>query len=166
MPHIKRLEQNDRPALRQFWQEHWGGLMVVHGNAYTADDLDGFAAVEENAWLGLVTFTVEGNAYEIISLNSLREGMGIGTALIRAVETEARRLGCARLVIATTNDNTHALRLYQKYGFELAALRLGALTESRRLKPSIPLIGNDGIPMRDELELELRLDGGADLDGS
>jgi hypothetical protein len=29
--------------------------------------------------------------------------------------------------------------------------------QSRKLKPEIPLIGNDGIPIRDEIELEMKL---------
>jgi len=160
MSTIKRLTETDRPSLRQFWKEHWGGdSMVVHGQVYTTDQLDGFVTIEDNTWLGLVTFLVEGNACEIISLDSLREGLGIGTALIKAVEKEARKLGCARLVVVTTNDNTHALRFYQKRGFQLTTLRRLAVNESRKLKPGIPLTGDDGIPIRDELELELRLDG-------
>ena len=159
MHSIQQLTEADRPALRKFWQQHWDGLMIVDGRAYTGDDLDGFVAIENDAWLGLATFIVEGDHCEIISLDSLREGEGIGTALIKEVEKEARKLGCARLVIATTNDNTRALRLYQKCGFELTTLRRRAVEESRKLKPSIPLIGSDGIPMRDELELEMRLDG-------
>jgi hypothetical protein len=31
------------------------------------------------------------------------------------------------------------------------------LAAARRLKPQIPAIGHDGIPLRDELELALRL---------
>jgi hypothetical protein len=42
----------------------------------------------------------------------------------------------------------------------LAALRPGAIEESRRIKPSIPLVGEHGIPIRDELELELLLGEG------
>lgn len=159
MYQIQRLTEADRPALRQFWQEYWDGLMIVDGRAYTGDTLDGFVAVENDTWLGLATFIIEDDHWEIISMNSLREGQGIGTALIKEVEKEARRLGCARLVIATTNDNTHALRLYQKCGFELTTLRRRVVEKSRKLKPSIPLIGSDGIPIRDELELEMRLDG-------
>ena len=34
----------------------------------------------------------------------------------------------------------------------------GALAETRRLKPSLPQLGFDGIPLRDELALELLLD--------
>ena len=69
----------------------------------------------------------------------------------------ARERGCRRLFLITTNDNLRALAFYQKRGFELAALRRGALNESRKLKPSIPLIGENGIPLRDEIELEMSL---------
>ncbi len=50
-----------------------------------------------------------------------------------------------------------ALRFYQKWGLRLVALHPNALEQSRRLKPEIPLVGRDGIPLRDELELEMTL---------
>jgi len=59
----------------------------------------------------------------------------------------------------TTNDNLTALRFYQQCGFVLAAIHRNALEQSRKLKPEIPLVGNDGIPLRDEIELEMMLDG-------
>jgi len=37
------------------------------------------------------------------------------------------------------------------------AVRRGAVTEARKRKPGIPLIGDNEIPIRDEIELELRL---------
>jgi hypothetical protein len=49
------------------------------------------------------------------------------------------------------------LRFYQRRGFELTALRRRAVEASRRLKPQIPAIGLYGIPIRDELELDLSL---------
>jgi len=157
---IQRLNEVDRPALRRFWIEHWGAeIVVARGRAYRVDEVDpGFAAVKDGVWIGQITFLVEDAVCEVTSINNLREGTGVGTALMRAVEEEARKLGCRCLRLVTTNDNTHALRFYQKYGFALTALRLGALDVSRRLKPSIPLIGFDGIPLRDELELEMLLD--------
>ena len=51
----------------------------------------------------------------------------------------------------------NALRFYQKRGFELFAIHRNALDISRKLKPEIPMIGNDGIPLRDEIELEMLL---------
>jgi GNAT superfamily N-acetyltransferase len=104
-----------------------------------------------------VTYHIEGDACEIVSLDSLVEGIGIGAALIEAVKDAALAAGCTRLWLITTNDNLHALRLYQKRGFVLAALHRNALEVSRRLKPQIPLVGLDGIPLRDEIELEMRL---------
>jgi hypothetical protein len=36
-------------------------------------------------------------------------------------------------------------------------VHVNALEESRRIKPEIPLMGMDGIPLRDEIELEIML---------
>jgi hypothetical protein len=46
-----------------------------------------------------------------------------------------------------------ALRFYQRRGFALTELRPGAVDESRRMKPQIPLVGAYGIHIRDELVL-------------
>ncbi|UCF27229.1 MAG: GNAT family N-acetyltransferase, partial [Chloroflexota bacterium] len=82
---------------------------------------------------------------------------GIGSALItKAVET-AELEGCYRVWLITTNDNIPALRFYQKRGFRLVAIHLNALDNSRKLKPEIPQDGLDGIPLRDEIELEFKI---------
>jgi ribosomal protein S18 acetylase RimI-like enzyme len=91
---------------------------------------------------------------EVISIDALEEGRGIGSALLLAVVYAAGSAGCRRVWLITTNDNVNALRFYQKRGFRLVALYPDAVTASRRIKPEIPLVGNDGIPLRDELELE------------
>ena len=155
---ILRLADPDHPTLRKFWSEHWGAdFMVVRGRVFRPDDLEGFIAVDGAEWVGLVTFYFEASVCEIMSLDSLRPGLGIGTSLIKVVEEVARQTGCQTLRLVTTNDNTHALRFYQKLGFELVALRRQAVNESRKIKPSISALGLDGIPIRDEIELELRL---------
>jgi hypothetical protein len=67
----------------------------------------------------------------------------------------ARRQGCARLWVITTNDNVDALRFYQRRGFCLVEVHRGAVDRSRvTLKPEIPAAGACGIPLRDEIELE------------
>jgi DNA-3-methyladenine glycosylase I len=55
----------------------------------------------------------------------------------------------------TTNDNLNTLRFYQKRGFVMVAVHRNALDLARMMKPIIPTIGKDGIPLRDEVELEL-----------
>jgi hypothetical protein len=84
-------------------------------------------------------------------------GQGVGTALIEAVKVAAIEAGCRRLWLMTTNDNLHALGFYQRRGFRLVAVYPGAVDAARLLKPEIPLLGNDGIPIRDEIELEIAL---------
>jgi N-acetylglutamate synthase-like GNAT family acetyltransferase len=155
---IRRLTAKDLPRLNQFWIRHWGGTeMIVHGDVFQAVQLDGFVAEQNDNWIGLVTFYINGTACEIMSLDSLQEDQGIGTNLVEEVILKAREAGCQRIFLTTTNDNLRALGFYQQRGFELACIRRGAVNESRRIKPSIPLTGCHNIPIRDEMELELEL---------
>jgi ribosomal protein S18 acetylase RimI-like enzyme len=155
---LRRLTPADLPRFRQFLIEHWGGEEIIaRGNIYRPEQLAGFVVEDENEWVGLVTFFVKGDECEITSLDSLREGKGFGTQLIDKVVEEARAGNCKRLFLITTNDNLHALGFYQRRGFEIVAVYRGAVNESRKRKPSIPLVGMDGIPLRDEIELEMSL---------
>lgn len=155
MTTLRSLTPEDLPRLRQFWIEQWAGEeMIVHGDVFRPEQLEGFV---NDDWSGLVTFVIGPAGCEIISLDSLKEGGGTGTALVDAVAQEATRRGCTRLFLSTTNDNLRALGFYQRRGFELVSVRRGAVTESRKRKPGIPLIGDNEIPIRDEIELELRL---------
>jgi len=155
---LRRLTPADLPRLRQFWIEHWGGEeMITRGNVYRPEQLDGFVVEDENEWVGLVTFFIKDDECEVTSLDSLREGKGIGTQLIDKAIEEARAGNCKRLFLITTNDNLHALGFYQKRGFEIVRVYRGAVNESRKIKLGIPLVGMDGIPLRDEIELEMLL---------
>ena len=158
MPEPRRLTQDDIPKLRQFWVEHWGGeVMIIRGETYRPDQLDGFVVEEGDEWTGLITFICKDHEMEVTSLDSLREGLGLGTKLMYRVIDEARKHQCKRVVLITTNDNLNALGFYQKRGFELAAIHRGAVDEARKIKPGIPKIGAHGIPLRDEIELEMKL---------
>ena len=155
---IRLLTANDLPRLRKFWKENWGDEFVVaHGVIYHPDTLDGFVAFDGDEWIGEVTYTFSDDECEIVSLDSLREGQGIGTKLINAVVDESKKRNCKRVFLITTNDNLHALGFYQKRGFELVAVHRGAVNESRKIKPGIPLIGMNNIPLRDEIESEMNL---------
>jgi len=155
---LRRLNTKDLPSLRQFWIEHWGDkIMITRGTIYRPEQLEGFVIEENNEWIGLITFIISQDECEVTSLDSLREGQGIGTTLLKAILEESRTRVCKRLFLITTNDNLNALGFYQKRGFEIAQIHRGAINESRKLKPSIPLIGMNNIPLRDEIELELSL---------
>ena len=157
---VRRLGVGDLARLRQFWVEHWGGeIMVSRGKIYLPEQLEGFVVEDNNEWIGLLTFFITNNECEVTSIDSLRTGMGIGTVLLNETIKEARERDCRRIFLMTTNDNLNALGFYQKRGFELVAVHRGAVNESRKIKASIPYIGMNNIPLRDEIELEMSLRG-------
>jgi len=156
---IEPLELDRRQLATQLLTEAWGAPVIVsRGKLHHVDQLPGFVAIgDNNNILGLITYHIDGDACEVVTLNSAVEQVGVGTALLHAVADAARAAGCRRLWLITTNDNTPALRFYQKRGFLLSALYPGSIAEARRLKPQISLTGIDGIPLRDEIELAMPL---------
>ncbi len=155
---IRPLNKEDKAWVISLFKEWWAGPKIVtRKKIHHADELPGFIAIQDSKPAGLITYDIVGEWCEIVTMNSLVEGKGIGSALIDAVKDVAASAGCKRLWLITTNDNTNALQFYQKRGFRLAAVHRNAIEKSRRLKPEIPLTGNDGIPIRDEIELEMIL---------
>lgn len=151
---IRPVEDNDRDFARGFIAEHWGSeLVIVHETIYSPAELPGFICMLSGKFSGLVTYRIEKNACEIVSLDSLVEGRGIGSALIERVIAVATAEQCDTLWLVTTNDNLHALGFYQKHGFHLVMVVPDAVTRSRQRKPEIPLIGENGIPITDEIVL-------------
>ena len=148
-----------RERVNEFLREHWFTTeMALRGEIVDMTRAEGVVATEDGqTLLGLLTYRVGGDTCEILSLDSVRAGAGVGTALIGQAEAVARARGCKRLVVITTNDNIEAIRFYQRRGFDMARLYRNALDESRRLKPEIPLLGEHGIPLRHELEFEKSL---------
>ncbi len=139
-------------------RDHWGGpVIVTRGRIHDTSALPGFLAVALDEPAGLVTYRIDGDQCEMVTLDSLMEGIGIGSALVRAVARKAGERGCRRLWLITTNDNLDAIHFYQKRGFHLVAVHRNALEGTRRIKPGLPMIGIDGIPLRDEIEMEILL---------
>jgi len=155
---IRAITDADREWVARFVTEQWGSdMMVMHGDVLYISQQEGFLAEMDGYPVGLASYRIADGECEITSLDSLQKGLGIGSALIQLVRQKAVEAGCRRLFLVTTNDNTYALRFYQRRGFVLSALRRNAVSEARKIKPEIPLTGDDGIPIRDELELEMDL---------
>jgi ribosomal protein S18 acetylase RimI-like enzyme len=153
---IRRIQEKDSDWIIALTEKEWGAQRVVtRGIVHDVSMLDGFVAVRGEERIGLITFHIDRNECEIVTLNSLSGGEGVASSLIVKVKEVATKLECKRLWLITTNDNTAALRFYQKRGFSLVVIYRGALEQSRRLKPEIPMVGIDGIPLRDEIELEM-----------
>jgi GNAT superfamily N-acetyltransferase len=154
---VRPVGDGDRSWVRATLRERWGEIVVSRGAVHDATALPGFLAEEDGAPVGLLTYRVDGDECEVVTVDAFPEGAGAGTALVEAAAVAAREAGCRRLWLITTNDNLRALRFYQRRGFHLFAVHRDALDRSRELKPSIPEVGIDGIPLRNELELERSL---------
>lgn len=155
---LQIITEEFRDAVNEILKNEWNcPPSISKGGILDTTALPGFIFLENHTIIGVVTYHIENNECEIVTLNSFRENRGIGTALIHSVLAAARHRNCRRLWLITTNDDTNAIRFYQKKGFELIAAHINAMDISRQLKPSIPLIGMDGIPIKHELEFEIRL---------
>jgi hypothetical protein len=155
---IRAIRKADRHWVKKILTKHWGSTIIVsRGEIHDTAKLSGFIAWINTTRVGVLTYAIEKGSCEIVSLNSEVEKHGAGTLLIKKVREIAKRHKCKRLWLVETNDNTTALYFYQKRGVQLVALHKDAIEVSRRLKPQIPLADQDGIPIRDELELEMRL---------
>lgn len=152
------IDSKSRDAVNAFIIRQWFTLdMVVHGESIDLSTVDGYYFCENEEINGLITYRIKYDEMEILSLDSLLPNKGYGTELLNKAIHKARNIGCYRIMLITTNDNLNALSFYQKRGFDIVTIYRNAVDESRKLKPQIPLIGMDNIPIRHEIELEMIL---------
>jgi GNAT superfamily N-acetyltransferase len=150
--HWKR--DDDEHWLSGFLEREWGGTtMVVHDEEIPMLPLPTLIAGEREG----IAIIRDGDPADLVLLHVMSQNAGIGTALLTALSDHLRARGVKTLRVTTTNDNLEALRFYQRRGFRLRTLRSNAVEAARRLKPSIPLIAQNGIPISDALDLELDL---------
>lgn len=144
------------PTVEAFLEEHGTTQVARLGElvdarrhpAIVAEAVDGHVA-------GVLTYVVDGDRCEVLTLHASERHRGVGSALLEEVERVAATAGCRRLWLITTNDNLDALRFYQRRGFRIVAVHPGAVDRNREtLKPEVPEVGEYGISLRDEIELE------------
>ena len=155
---IERISNETRELVNQFFIDNWFSTDIsIRGEIIDGTKLDGFLLREENTIIGLVTYTFFDDICEIVSLDSKRENMGIGSVLLKEVEKIAKNNNSPKMRLITTNDNMRALQFYQKRGYCLTKLYPNAMEEVRKVKPNVPALGDNDIPLRDEIELEKQL---------
>ena len=160
MVEIRRAVEGDIDWLRRLQDERWGGqIQVENGESYRPSDLPGFVAEIDRERVGYAALRVIGGVASIGLIESSRPRLGVGASLVRVLAEEARSQGCVVLRAVTTNDNRPAQAFYAALGFHVRDVRPGAVNESRKVKPSIPLTSVDGTPITDEIEYELDLRG-------
>jgi DNA-3-methyladenine glycosylase I len=156
---IRKIKSADTDWIKEIFIQYWGGDFVVsRGKVHKIEEFNGvYIAEQQSKKIGLITYKSINTELEITGLISKDEKRGIGTALVNSVITLAKQEGIKRICLVTTNDNLNALSFWQKRGFQIVKVYPNAMENTRRLKPAIPLIGENGIPLRDEIELEMLL---------
>jgi ribosomal protein S18 acetylase RimI-like enzyme len=156
---VRRVREDDRPWIADVIRAEFVSTRVVSRGRVHEDAslLDGFIVESDGRPVGCALwFEIDGDA-ELVAIATTYRGAGAGTALLDAVVEYARNAGWRRLWLITTNDNTDALRLYQRAGWDWVGWHRDAVSDARSLKPELPGSGAHGIPIRHELELEYPL---------
>ena len=148
----------DRPSIAELAEYFWGEVEVeCFDRTYQVDALPAYVACEGGEIVGVASYALEdeGKTVNLVLLNVLPRWQGRGAAreLIAAVTHVGRAEGAERIVVATTNDDLPALALYQRLGFTITEVLTGKLLEHHGgIEP-----GFAGIPVRDEIRMEMRL---------
>ena len=156
---IKTAAKTDLEWIKTLYARTWSGdICVSRGKVQKVDDFTGgFVAETGGQNFGFVTYTITGLEVEITGIVSLTEKNGVGSALVKAVIDLAKKQKLKKVCLVTTNDNLNGIGFWQKRGFKLVRVYPGSMEFVRKIKPAVPLIGENGIPLRDELELEMIL---------
>jgi GNAT superfamily N-acetyltransferase len=154
-----RTEPVDQEYIRKHITEHWGLPIVSTRRTYDPGDLQGLGYRDEWGEVqGLITWHIEGDCAEIVTVDAFQQGRHIGGRLLNAVEVELLRRGVKQVRIVTTNDNLRAVAFYVRHGYRMTRIDLDGMERVRKLKPNVPRTGIDGLPLRDMIELEKELE--------
>ena len=130
---IERISNKTRNLVNQFFIDNWFSTdMSIRGKIIDGTKLDGFLLQENETIIGLITYTFFEDICEIVSLDSKKENIGIGSALLKEIEKIAIDNQCKKMRLITTNDNMRALQFYQKRGYCLTKLYPNAMEEVRK----------------------------------
>ncbi len=156
---VRRATHDDRAWIAEAVINAFASTRVVsRGRVHDdASMLDGFVVESDGRPVGCALWHELGGDAELVVIVTTYRGAGAGTALLDAVVEYARGHDWKRLWLITTNDNTDALRLYQRAGWDWVAWYRDAVTAVRALKPELPERGAHDIPIRHEIELEYPL---------
>ncbi|MCJ8013248.1 GNAT family N-acetyltransferase [Paenibacillus sp. KQZ6P-2] len=117
------------PSIAKY-AENWG----------RAGDIGLIAVTDEGEPLGTITtrfFQEDNQGYGYVgadvpelgmALSQTHRGQGIGTALMQALFEELHKNGIARVSLSVDPNNTAAVKLYQRFGFEKVGMAGTSIT--------------------------------------
>lgn len=151
--------ESDLPWVESVLRKHLTKMFSIGSDpAPLVARLPGYIAIYRGKRAGLVTYRFQEKECEIVTLISIWSGRGVGNALVEEVKKTALVRKCERVWTLVTNDKLEALRFLQRRRFRLVRVYRDAVVESPVLMPGVPLSGEQGIPIRDQIELELVLE--------
>ena len=153
---IRPATSADQPRIAQLADYFWGETVVdSFDRNYQVDALPAYVACDEDEIIGVASYAREGDQTNLVLLNVLPQWQGRGAArdLIESVIEMMRAEGVKRIILSTTNDDLPALELYQRMGFVITGVAVGKLLEHHGGEEP----GFAGIPVRDEIQMELKL---------
>ena len=155
----REVQDPDREEVAEFIEQHWYSRLVMsRGRSFYPHQEEGFIERRDGRIVGLLTYHIDEEGMEILTLNSMLEGQGIGSSLMLNAIEKARALRCNRIWLTTTNDNLRAIGFYQRLGFRMVMVNVSAVDEARKVKPQIPEVGERGIPIHDEIVMDLTVE--------
>jgi GNAT superfamily N-acetyltransferase len=156
---VRPITPEDREWVADLIGTAFGSVRLMSNDHLIEDAslLDGFAAEIDGRPVGCALVNEIDGDTELVALVSTYRGAGVGSGLLETVVERGKRDGWKRLWLVTSNDNTDAIRMYQRAGWDWTEFRRDAITEARAMKPEIPEFGNHGIPVRHEIHFEAPL---------
>jgi ribosomal protein S18 acetylase RimI-like enzyme len=151
---VRQAEPEDRDACLALFKRDFGrAAIVAFGEVMALEEYPAIVAEMKGELAGALAYRLVPDALHIVALatDPMWQRSGVASHLTAEAELLARRHGRERLVFSTTNDNLPALYFYQRRGWTVTEVVAGAMI------PHATGVGFAGIPVRDEIRIEKRL---------
>lgn len=147
----------DRRAVLDLFHSDFGRTQIMaFGDLMRLDDAPALVAEMQGELAGALAYRLRGDALQIVALatDPAWQRSGVGGYLVAEAELMARRLSLRTMVFSTTNDNLPSLYFYQRRGYVISEVVVGAMTG---LNAPPHDRGFGGVPVRDEIRLSKTL---------
>lgn len=152
-------EITDKTEITNFMTRTWGSpRMLVGMHVYNVTEIEATGLYDRaGKLLAFASWVIRDRTAFLCALHSLVAANGNAKLLLSALKPLVKARGARSIRAMATNDNMPALVFYQKNGFRLATLYVGAVDAYRPTMPGMITHGYEGIAIHDALELECLL---------